>query len=179
MSLLNEFDYFKGLAAESCTFPYVGEKIALTVILPEQGHTLDEIEAGLTPEVLNAIYTCDFPQEKVNVQLPKFKLEHKTELSQHFKEMGVNLPFDQARADFSGINTSPTGLYISKIVHQAVVEVNEEGTEAAAATGVIMMTRMAVLDQPRDFICDRPFLFVIHERNHNTTLFIGKYVKPE
>lgn len=168
-----------GLAADSCTFPYVGEKIAMTVILPEEGKSLDEIEAGLTPEVLNTIYTCDFPHEKVNVQLPKFKLEHKTELSGTFKEMGVNLPFDQARADFTGINSDPTGLYISKVVHQAVVEVNEEGTEAAAATGVIMMTRMAILDQPRDFICNRPFIFVIHERTHNTTLFMGKYVKPE
>lgn len=167
------------LPAESCTFPYIGEKIALTVILPEQGRTLDQIEAALTPEILHSIYTCEFPHEKVNVQLPKFKLEYKNELSEHFKQLGAHLPFDQARADFTGINADPRGLYISKVVHQAVVEVNEEGTEAAAATGVIMMTRMAMIDHPRDFICDRPFLFVIHERNHNTTLFIGKYVKPQ
>ena len=151
----------------------------MTVILPEVGKSLDEIENGLTAETLNAIYTNDLPHEKVNLQLPKFKLEYKTELSNSFKEMGANLPFDNARADFTGINDSPQGLYISKVVHQAVVEVNEEGTEAAAATGVIMMTRMAIMDLPRDFICNRPFIFIIHEKTHNTTLFIGKYVKPQ
>lgn len=151
----------------------------MTIILPEEGHTLDEIENGLNADLLNTIYTCDYPQEKVNLQVPKFKLEHKTELSNHFKEMGAHLPFDDRQADFTGINENPQGLYISKVVHQAVVEVNEEGTEAAAATGVIMMTRMAIIDEPRDFICNRPFIFVIHEKTHNTTLFIGKYAKPQ
>lgn len=169
----------EGIEASACTLPYVGEKIAMTIILPDEGKTLDQIEASLTPDVLNFIISCNNPEEKVNLVLPKFKLEHKTELSDSFKEMGAHLPFDQGRADFTGINADPSGLYISKVVHQAVVEVNEEGTEAAAATGIIMMTRCAVIEDPIEFTCDRPFLFVIHERTHNTTLFIGKYVKPE
>lgn len=168
----------EGLDFSTCTFPYVGNKVAMTVILPEPDHKLDEIESKLTPEVLHMIYTGS-TEEKMNICIPKFKLEHKTELSGHLKEMGAALAFDQARADFSGINSDPSGLFISKVVHQAVVEVNEEGTEAAAATGVIMMTRMAPMDEPRDFYCDRPFLFVIHEKTHNTTLFMGKYVKPQ
>ena len=93
--------------------------------------------------------------------------------------MGATLPFDEAKADFSGITSDPNGLYISNVVHQAVVEVNEEGTEAAAATGVIMMTRCAMILEPANFICNRPFLFLIHEKNHNSILFFGKYVKPE
>lgn len=169
-----------GIEANTCQFEYVGKKIALTIILPEPEKTLAQIEAQLTPEILNDILSTQMSPEKVNVQMPKFKLEYKTELSKPFKELGATLPFDQDKADFTGINSSPSGLYISKVVHQAVVDINEEGTEAAAATGVIMMTRCAmVVNEPREFICDRPFLFVIHEKTHNTVLFIGKYAKPE
>ena len=168
------------IEANACQFDYVGKKIALTIILPEPETTLAQVEAQLTPEILNNILSDMVQPEKVNVQMPKFKLEYKAELSNHFKQMGAHLPFDPYNADFSGITTSePLGLYISKVVHQAVVDINEEGTEAAAATGVIMMTRMMIVtDEPREFICDRPFLFIIHERTHNTALFIGKYVQP-
>lgn len=100
-------------------------------------------------------------------------------MSDHFKNLGVNLPFDESKADFSGITSDPNGLYISKVVHKAVVEVNETGTEAAAATGVIMMTRCAMILEPANFICDRPFLFMIHEKKHNSVLFFGKYIAPE
>jgi serpin B len=92
--------------------------------------------------------------------------------------MGASDAFD-ARADFTGINKDPTGLYISKVIHKAVVEVNEEGTEAAAATAVIMMTRcMRIEPPPEEFKCDRPFIFLIHDNQDNTVLFLGKYSKP-
>lgn len=73
------------------------------------------------------------------------------------------------------------GLFISKVVHQAVVEVNEEGTEAAAATAVMMTRRCAPMHEfpPEEFKCDRPFIFVVHEKRTNGILFIGKYLKPE
>lgn len=149
----------------------------MAVILPEEGKTLNEVESKLTPEILNSMLSTYTQPRQVNVQLPKFKLEHKEELSEPFKKMGCPLPFDQNKADFTGIGPE---LYISAILHQAVVEVNEEGTEAAAATAVIMMTRCAAVppQRPIDFICDRPFMFVIYEQNHGSILFIGKYVKP-
>ena len=94
--------------------------------------------------------------------------------------MGIDLPFDEERADFSGITPEPTGLSISKVVHQAVVELNEEGTEAAAATGVVMVTRMAAIPrEPVNFICNRPFIFLIHDKVQNVILFYGKYEKPQ
>ncbi|RNA27828.1 leukocyte elastase inhibitor A-like [Brachionus plicatilis] len=124
--------------------------------------------------------TLEIPKEKINLQVPKFKLEFKTGLSNHFKNMGANLPFDELKADFSGITSDPQGLYISEVVHQAVIEINEEGTEAAAATGVfMMMAHSALMYEPPNFICDRPFLFLIHEKKHNSILFLGKYSKPE
>jgi serpin B len=98
-------------------------------------------------------------------------------LSNHLKELGAPLAFDEVKADFSGINSNAKGkLNISKVIHQAVVEVNEEGTEAAAATAAIMTTRMLVM--PTEFICDRPFLFIINEKKTNAILFIGKFLKP-
>jgi serpin B len=97
------------------------------------------------------------------------------------KQLGAGLAFDEEHADFSGITSEPTGLYVSKVIHQAVVEVNEAGTEAAAATAVVMMTRMAAMrpiQEPFQFICDRPFLFIIHDKIQNSVLFYGKYSQP-
>jgi serpin B len=99
-------------------------------------------------------------------------------LSDHFKELGATHAFDKAKANFSGITSIPDGLHISKVFHKAVVEINEEGTEAAAATGVMMSNRMMVIQEPHEFNCNRPFLFIIHDNTHNSILFMGKFVKP-
>ena len=91
--------------------------------------------------------------------------------------MGAVLPFD--KADFSGISPDPNvDLHISQVLHKAIVDVNKEGTEAAAATAVIMQTRSLCMQLPREFFCDRPFLFMIHDNVQNNILFLGKYVKP-
>ena len=100
-------------------------------------------------------------------------------LSAHFKELGAPLAFDGSKADFSGINSDAKDLHISKVIHQAVVEVNEEGTVAAAATGVIMLTRALFIGEPVEFVVNRPFIFIIHETIHNTVLFLGKVVNPK
>ncbi len=95
--------------------------------------------------------------------------------------LGASHAFDESKADFSLISSESKGLHISKVIHQAVIDVNEEGTEAAAATAVVMMMRCAMPAfnfPPEEFKCNRPFLFVIHETNHNGVLFMGKYMKP-
>ena len=84
-------------------------------------------------------------------------------------------------ANFSGINKRPQDeLYISKVIHQAFVEVNEEGTEAAAATAVVMTLKSCAvrMEQPYEFVCDRPFIFMINENESKTILFMGKCVNP-
>ncbi len=104
---------------------------------------------------------------------------NKLKLSDHLKALGAGDAFDQDKANFKGISDISSGLYISKVVHKAFVDVNEEGTEAAAATGVIMMTRSAMpMDPPVEFKCDRPFLFIIHDKSNGSVLFMGKYLKP-
>ncbi len=90
--------------------------------------------------------------------------------------MGARDPFNALAADFSGLSE---GLFISKVAHKAVIEINEEGTEASAATAVIMMRRCAVLHQdPKEFNCNRPFIFFIHDNQYHEILFVGKYQNP-
>ncbi len=104
----------------------------------------------------------------------------KIKLSTALKDLGAPTPFDKQKANFSGMSDQEIkdGLYISKVIHQAIVEVNEEGTEAAAATAVVMMKRCAIIEDIIEFYCDRPFLFFIQEKTTNTVLFLGKFVKP-
>ena len=105
-------------------------------------------------------------------------------LSKTLKQLGASTPFDKKKADFSGMseNKLKSGLFISKVIHKAFVEVNEEGTEAAAATAVLFGLKSAgarpLPPPPEEFYCDRPFIFLIHEKNTNTVLFLGKFVKP-
>lgn len=97
------------------------------------------------------------------------------------KALGAVLPFDEANADFSFIDKQ-NSLVVSKVIHQATVEVNEEGSEAAAATAVVMRVKCAVVirpNEPINFHCNRPFLFIIHEKKKKTILFYGKYAKPQ
>lgn len=92
--------------------------------------------------------------------------------------MGAVLPFND-NADFSGISSDQKiSLKISQVLHKAIVDVNEEGTEAAAATAAIMISKGICIQLPREFFCDRPFLFIIHDNIQNNILFLGKYVKP-
>jgi len=169
-----------GIRVAMCEFPYVGDAVSMTIILPHEGIKIEEIEKQLNADTLSELLSTYCEMGKVFAFIPKFKLEYKSELSEHLKVMGIPLAFDPIKANFSGINDDDS-LSISKVVHQAFVEVNEEGAEAAAATAVMMNRRCAPMHEfpPEEFKCDRPFIFVIHEKNTNGILFIGKYLKPE
>ena len=99
-------------------------------------------------------------------------------MSECLKHLGAGKAFDESQADFSGMSETP--LAISQVIHEAVVEVNEEGTEAAASTAAAMKFRSAKQppQTPVEFKCNRPFMFIIHDRKNNGVLFIGKYTKP-
>lgn len=161
-----------------CTIPYGGEQVSMTIILPNENVKLEVVEKELSAAKMLELFQAEIGKEPVNVSIPKFKFEFKLEMSNHLKELGASHAFDQDKADFSGINANPDGLHISKAFHQAVVEVNEEGTEAAAATAMMMGVRMMVIQEPHELNCNRPFLFIIHDNIHNNILFFGKYTKP-
>src|SRR5262249_24761577 len=117
-------------------------------------------------------------RRKVQVFLPRFKLTSQFSLGGMLAEMGMGLAFSRDRADFSGISTREK-LHISAVVHKAFVDVNEEGTEAAAATGVMVATRAAMVkQQPTVFRADHPFLFLIRDTRSGCVLFLGRVVNP-
>jgi serpin B len=116
----------------------------------------------------------------VRVYLPKFEIESQFSLSKVLKSMGMADAFSETTADFSGIATAQK-LYISEVVHKAYVDVNEEGTEAAAATGVVIGVRSArpQPEEPVIFRADHPFVFAIRNRETGAVLFLGRVVDPK
>lgn len=114
-------------------------------------------------------------EEEVEVFLPRFKLEENYDMKNVLYSMGMTDAFEPGRADFSGMS-SGRDLFLSKVIHKSFVEVNEEGTEAAAATGAIMMLR-CVRITPR-FCADHPFLFFIQHSKTNGILFCGRFSSP-
>jgi serpin B len=113
----------------------------------------------------------------VFVYLPKFKITSQFGLSDPLKAMGMPDAFELAKADFSGM-TGRRDLFISDVIHKAFVEVNEEGTEAAAATGVMMSTTSVEITPPPVFRADHPFVFIIQDKNSKSILFVGRVADP-
>ena len=157
--------------------PYAGDDLAMIVILPNEVDGLGAVEKRLTAGDLQSWFTAlDRADEaKAQVALPKFKLNCRIGLADDLKALGMPRAFTAA-ADFSGISPAKD-LFISDVVHQAFVDVNEEGTEAAAATAVVM-TRSRAHDQPLILQADHPFLFLIRERRTGTILFLGRVTDP-
>ena len=112
---------------------------------------------------------------KVAVRLPKFKLEGEYDLHSPLSSLGMRDLFDGSRADLSGMSGAPD-LFVSKAVHKSFVEVNEEGTEAAAATGIVYS--ITSYTPPQTFTADHPFLFFIRHNTTNNILFFGRFTSP-
>ncbi|GFU34083.1 serpin B10 [Nephila pilipes] len=158
------FDNFQALM-----LPYKGENVSFLILLPKKRNGLQALENSLTSEKLSVILDR-LDEESVNAFLPKFKFEFQEDLSKNIQELGANKAFERNAADFSGL-TSGSQVFISNVIHKAVIEVNEEGSEAAGASG-IADKRSA----PYDFIADHPFLFAIIETGirSNMVLFLGR-----
>ncbi|GAB1298067.1 Serpin B6 [Apodemus speciosus] len=156
--------------------PYVGNELNMIIMLPDEHIELSTVEKEITYEKFVEWTRLDkMDEEEVEVFLPKFKLEENYEMKDVLCKLGMTDAFDGGRADFSGMS-SKQGLFLSKAIHKAFVEVNEEGTEAAAATAAIMMLR-CMRFTPR-FCADRPFLFFIQHVKTNGILFCGRFSSP-
>ena len=149
--------------------------LAMVVLLPTKVDGLGALEAGLTPKSLAAALATLKPTKKVRVFLPRFTARREAALGETLAAMGMPLAFDQKRADFSGL-TKRNELYLARVVHQAFVDVNESGTEAAAATGMVMGTKNG--DRSPVFMADHPFLFLIRDTQTGSVLFMGRLVDP-
>jgi serpin B len=155
--------------------PYQGRELAMVAVLPKQGEKLSELEKELAPELVAKWLEKMKVHHEVHVLIPKFKIESGYELSDHLKALGMTDAFQDARADFTGMASLPPGV-ISCVAHKAFVDVNEEGTEAAAATGVAFKPVSA--RKRYSFCADRPFLFFIRDAKRDTILFMGRVEKP-
>ncbi len=174
--------YPDGDSFQIAELPYKGGKLAMTVILPRNPKGLSAIEKNLSADKLG-LWLSRLEARTVQVKLPKFRMETSYGLGEVLGKMGMKKAFDPDRADFSGMTTSRSEehrLHISKVLHKAFVDVNEEGTEAAAATAVIMSKRKSKGATPfnPDFYADRPFLFMIREIDTGAILFMGRMATP-
>ena len=154
--------------------PYQGRELSMLVLLPDEGRFRD-FEKSLTAARVEALDSYLQPTQ-VALGLPKFKYSSSFSLSRTLPALGMPDAFSPGRADFSGM-TGRKELAISVVIHKALVDVNEEGTEAAAATAVIMM-RSAAPGKTVQMTVDRPFLFLIRDRATGTVLFLGRVVDP-
>lgn len=169
------FNYFEDESVQVLEMDYKGDKVSMLVLLPKE-EMMNELEQKLSASTLE-LYKTNMRNEKVNLYLPKFKFDTSYFLNQNLINMGMPSAFDDMSADFSGISGT-NDLYISGVYHKAFVDVNEKGTEAAAATG-IMLARSSAPSMPTIFRADHPFIFLIQEKETGTILFIGKVNKPE
>ena len=175
MSLTGEkakFNYAEDEQLQIIELPYEGNELSMLVLLPKEDN-LQALEDSLSPEQLNA-WRDTLYETQIDVYLPKFKLETKYFMAQDLEQMGMPTAFQWPGADFSGM-TGKDDLFISAVIHQAFVEVNEEGTEAAAATAVVMTMGMAM---PNEFRADHPFIFIIQQKDTGNILFLGKITDP-
>lgn len=156
--------------------PYEGNDLSMVVFLPKEIDGLAELERNLTNEnVKNWIDILSNSYEsEVLVSLPKFKTTCEFELSKVLDDMGMSSAFSLPPANFSGM-TGAKDLFISKVIHKAFVDVNEEGTEAAAATAVVISKGISM---PLTFRADHPFVFLIRENKTGSILFIGRIIDP-
>ncbi len=172
----SKFSYLETDTYQAIELPYADSDLSMVVWLPNQAEGMSEMERELCREGF-ATSLAKFERTSVIVLLPKFKVDEPSSLVDALAALGMKDAFGNS-ADFSGIMAEP--LCIAAIVHRALVEVDEEGTEAAAATGIAMApTSMPSNPQePKMFRADHPFMFAIRNRTTGQILFIGRVVTP-
>jgi len=173
MSLnLPEGRYSSGSGWQAVELPYAGGSLAMTIVVPDD---LATFESSFDATLFDQI-TASLEPTYLDLTLPRFKIETKSDLSSALAGMGMPLAFDPGRADFSGITTQEQ-LYISKVVHQANISVDEKGTEASAATAV-QIEAFAMPGQRVTLHVDRPFVFAVRDTNTGAILFLGRVADP-
>jgi serpin B len=171
----SKFPYHEDDRYQAIDLPYGDGNYRMTVILPKPGVSIDSLVRNLDNQVWQQ-WTQNLTQQEIILMLPKFKLEYEKSLKDVLSTLGMGVAFLPGQADFSRMYEGPNQLFISKVKHKSFVQVDEEGTEAAAATSVgISLTSI-----PQETIMrvDRPFLFAIREDASGAILFIGKIHRP-
>jgi serpin B len=171
---------FKAAEADGCDLielPYVGGDLTMVIVLPKVRDGLSGLELGLLgPTFSRWMAAVDAAGEtEIDLSLPRFKMTYSAELTKALAQLGMVSAFVERQADFSSVD-GRRDLFVSNALHKAFIEVNEEGTEAAAATGFGVVALAVV--RPRQINVDHPFLFAIRDRATGSLLFLGRIVDP-
>jgi serpin B len=170
---LSEGRYASGSGWQAVDIPYVNTSLAMTIVVPDDLATFEKsLDSAQFSQITSALADA-----QVDLTLPKFKIETSSDLSSILPGMGMPLAFDAAKADFSGMTTQEP-LFISKVLHQANISVDENGTEASAATVVVMAAGSAAPRQVVSMHVDKPFLFAVRDRSTGAILFLGRVADP-
>ena len=179
MGMQRSFRYTAGKDFQAIELPYKDNKMSMVVILPAHKNGLAALEKKFSATMYQQLIKQMF-YTKVKLSLPRFKMTVATNLNKSLQDLGIKTAFGDG-ADFRGMTKRPV-LQISDIVHKAFVEVNEKGTEAAAATAVIMRAKTSSIERPKPpkiFKADHPFMFIIKDNKTNSILFMGKLENPK
>ncbi|MGB9707194.1 MAG: serpin family protein [Microgenomates group bacterium] len=172
-----KFNYAENDKLQILEMPYSGEELSMLILLPKNDD-LATLENLLSAKKLSE-WKKDLKNQRVKIFIPKFKLETKYSMAGDLKAMGMPTAF-RPGADFSGMNGAK-GLYIGEVIHQAFIEVNEEGTEAAASSAVVFMLGAAPGQKTPKipiFRVDHPFIFLIQEKSTGIIIFMGRVINP-
>lgn len=177
MFLSARLPYYKGDGFEAVALPYGEGAYRFILLVPERGRRVAELRSQFTPENW-AKWTAGFREIEGTLKMPRFKIEATYDLKSPLCALGMEIAFDPDRADFSRIaDVSPERLFIQKAIQKAVVEVDEEGTKAAAATGITFGVT-SVPAERFEVVADRPFMFAIVHQPTDTMVFVGIVRKP-
>jgi serpin B len=178
MHQTGDYGYLDGGTFQALEMPYAGKDLSMVVLLPKKVDGLPDLEKDLTADKL-AGWIGKIHTQEVIVTLPKFKTTQQMSMTEVLSKMGMPIAFMPGRADFSGIADAKEPLFISDVFHKAFIDVNEEGTEAAAATAVAIATESARVEPPTpEFRADHPFVFLIRDKRSNSILFFGRMADP-
>jgi serpin B len=182
MNQLETFGFGAVDGVKVLELPYVDGRLAMTLVLPDERGGLAQVEAHLSPTSY-ARWVASLQYDRVLVALPQFEITEGLNLSQILPRMGMPDAFDRDKADFTGMADPPSPadrLFLSAVFHKAFVKVDEKGTEAAAATAVLMMRAGAAMreEPPKEWKGDHPFLFFLRDRDSGAILFMGRVGDP-
>ena len=176
MHQTEDVNYTENADFQAVEVPYRGNKLSMVILLPRQVDACGQLEKRLTPALL-ASWLAELKPQQVEIFFPRFKLESSLNLKTPLSRLGMPIAFNGG-ADFSGMDGTRR-LHILDVFHKAWGEVNEEGTEAAAATGVVMVPQVLRLPAPTPvFRADHPFVFLIRHTGSGSVLFLGRLANP-
>jgi serpin B len=176
MHQTQDFPYYAADDLQALELPYIDKDLSMLVLLPKKAAGLAALEKDLTADRLATIVE-KLRRNPVNLSLPRFRMTDAFELKKPLEALGMKKAFDAA-ADFSGLNGGKEELYLSAVLHKTFVAVDEEGTEAAGATAVVVKPKDGGPRETANFRADHPFLFLIRDTRNGSVLFLGRLSDP-